>query len=65
MFKILSIVLPERPKNNDEDTHIVSTSSHSNGLVTDDSRNFRWFSPVGYQFLSSECDGILWPKDIK
>mmetsp|Transcript_4228 Transcript_4228/g.6521 ORF Transcript_4228/g.6521 Transcript_4228/m.6521 type:complete len:84 (-) Transcript_4228:2137-2388(-) len=55
----LVFVFPERPKNKNQNTDVISTSSDSDCLVTQNSCNLGRLAPVGDEFLTRECDGIL------
>lgn len=58
-FTLLTYVFPEWPKDNNENTDVVATSSNSNSLVTEDPCHFSGFSSVGNQFLACKCYGVL------
>ena len=55
----LVFIFPERPKNKNQNTDVIPTSSHSNCLVAQNSCNLGRFAPVGNEFLTGESDGIL------
>jgi hypothetical protein len=58
-FFMLTCIFPERPKYNNENTDVITTSSHSNCLVAEDSCYFCRFSSVSNELLTCKCYGVL------
>ena len=56
---VRKLQLSEGPQNNDEDAHIVPTSSHSDRLVAENPCNFGWLPPVSDKFLSCQRNRVL------
>ena len=61
----LVFIFPKWPKDEDQNTDIISTSSDSDCLITQDSRDLGRFAPVCDKFLSGECYGILGLEDVE